>query len=141
MSRNKPSPVVRSAVACAAETIALVLDEAAPVLETRRDVQDLLLRLRGYLMQLAAQGPRTGPWAQALDRARRLAEQAPPADDFLQSRVHLRQLALQLQTVLAEMDGPRPVPGPQGSRQEAAASRPNHPLDSLFGTPAARRRQ
>ncbi|MFB6984485.1 DUF6415 family natural product biosynthesis protein [Streptomyces sp. NPDC056304] len=141
-SRNEPSPVVRSAVACAAETIALVLDDAAPVPETQRDVQDLLLRLRGHLMQLGAQGPQTGPWAQALGQARQLAEQAPPVDDFLKSRVHLRKLAAQLQTMLAEMRGPQTVPGPLGSGQEVAAvSLPNHPLGSSIAATAARRQQ
>ncbi|MFF3127096.1 DUF6415 family natural product biosynthesis protein [Streptomyces sp. NPDC057908] len=138
-SRNEPSLVVRSPVACAAETIALVLDDAAPVPETQRDVQDLLLRLRGHLMQLGAQGPQTGPWVQALDRARQVAEQAPPVDDFLKSRVHLRKLADQLQTALAEVDGPRTVPEPLGSGQEAVAVNrlKNHALD----TTAVRRQQ
>ncbi|MFE1405392.1 DUF6415 family natural product biosynthesis protein [Streptomyces sp. NPDC058770] len=140
LDRNVPSPVVRSAVVCARETIALVLDEEAPVPETQRDVQDLRLRLRGHLMQLGARGPRTGPWAQALDEARQLAEQAPPLDDFLGSRVHLRQLALRVRALLAEMGDPEPVPELLGSGQEAAASTPT-PLDSLFGATAARWRQ
>ncbi|MEU9763484.1 DUF6415 family natural product biosynthesis protein [Streptomyces sp. NPDC047987] len=138
LDRNGPSPVVRSSVACARETIALVLDEEAPVPETQRDVQDLLFRLRGHLMQFGAQGPRSGPWAQALDEARQLAEQAPPLDDFLGSRVHLRQLALRVRALLAEMDDPWPVPGLLGSGQEAAASTPS-PLDSVFRVTAAGR--
>ncbi|MGW1107394.1 DUF6415 family natural product biosynthesis protein [Streptomyces sp. NPDC002540] len=94
-------------------SIALVLDDAAPVPESERDMEDLLLRLRGHLMQLGAEGPRTGPWAQALGAARELAAQAPPVGDFLQSRVHLRRLALNLKSVLDETGEARLVCGHQ----------------------------
>ncbi|MFE7331574.1 DUF6415 family natural product biosynthesis protein [Streptomyces sp. NPDC057565] len=107
-------PVVsQSMVMRAGETIGLVIDDEAPVPKRQQDVEDLLLRLRGHLMELGAEGPRTGPWTQALVAVRELAAQAPPTDDFLQSRVHLRRLALQLKSVLDHMGGSRPVPGSQ----------------------------
>jgi hypothetical protein len=124
--RKKHSPAAcRSAVACAGETIALVFDDAAPVPESERDVEDLLLRLRGHLMQLDVEDPRTGPWAEALGAARELAAQAPPVSDFLQSRVHLRQLALKLKSMLDEMGEARLVCRHQLECPAAAARYPD----------------
>lgn len=124
LPRSAPgSAPSRSAVSRAAETVALVLDEEAPVPETSQDVADLLHRLNGHCMELGAVLP-SGPWAQRLEEARQLAEQAPSANDFLAARVHLRKLAEQLAGVLGEMAVPRPAPGRDALE------------DRLGGTPA-----
>ncbi|MFJ5817211.1 DUF6415 family natural product biosynthesis protein [Streptomyces sp. NPDC093108] len=91
------------AAARAARTVALVLDEDAPVPETPQDVADLRHWLNGHLMELSAQVPRSGAWARELEEVRQFAGQAPPADDFHAARVHLRTLAGRLDRVLGEM--------------------------------------
>ncbi|MFE4333240.1 DUF6415 family natural product biosynthesis protein [Streptomyces sp. NPDC056638] len=88
------------------------MSEDTSVPASIQDVADLAEHLGGHLMELGSEGPRTGPWAQALGAARELAEQAPPADDFPQSCVHLRRLALELKSVLDQTSS-RPVSGSQ----------------------------
>jgi hypothetical protein len=90
-------------VVSAKETIALVLDEGAPVVDREQDVDDLVLRLRGHLMRLGSAVERS-PMAltAALRDARALAGSDRPAD-FLKARVYLRKLALAVQAVIAEM--------------------------------------
>ncbi|MFI9041812.1 DUF6415 family natural product biosynthesis protein [Streptomyces sp. NPDC053726] len=102
----------RDSVVAAAETVTLVLSEDTSVPASVQDVADLAEHLRGHLMRLGSEGPRTGPWAKALGAARELAEQAPSADDFPQSCVHLRRLALELKSVLDQTSS-RPVSGSQ----------------------------
>lgn len=104
-AHRKDQSLVRSVVAAARETIALVLDEESPVPEDDQDVNLLVLRLRGHLMQLgpaADTSLRCASLANALKTARLLAAQEAP-DNFIKSRVHLRQLANAVQSVLTEM--------------------------------------
>jgi hypothetical protein len=102
--RNDHS-LARSVVVAAKETIALVLDEESAVPEDDQDVNLLVLRLRGHLMQLGPAADASlscASLADALDTARLLAAQEEP-DNFMKSRVHLRQLAIAVQSVLTEM--------------------------------------
>lgn len=94
---------IRSVVVAAKETTALVLDEEASVPESDQDVVDLVLRLRGHLMQLGpAADASPGSLADALTVAQRLAAQEVP-NSFMQSLVYLRNLTLRVQEVLVEM--------------------------------------
>lgn len=104
-AHRKDQSSVRSVVAAAKETIALVLDEESPVPEDDQDVNLLVLRLRGHLMQLGPAADTSlscASVADALETACQLAAQEAP-DDFMKSRVHLRQLAIAVQSALTEM--------------------------------------
>ncbi|MGW4101734.1 DUF5999 family protein [Streptomyces sp. NPDC004976] len=94
----------RSIVAAARETLALVLDENAPLLDNDRDVDDVILRLRGHLMELghAALGLPSPELDAALDAARKVAEADVPTQ-YLEARKHLRTLATAVATVLTEL--------------------------------------
>jgi hypothetical protein len=94
----------RSAIAPARETIALVLDENAPLPENDQDILDLVLRLRGDLMQLGhAIDSRPCPAIEkTLTAARHLAATDVPAENVA-ARVHLRDLATTLQSVITEL--------------------------------------
>lgn len=94
----------RSVVAAARETLALVLDENAPLLDGDRDVNDVILRLRGHLMELghAALG-RPGPALEtALAAARKVADADVPTQ-YLDARIHLRTLTTAVATVINEL--------------------------------------
>ncbi|WP_439794476.1 DUF5999 family protein [Streptomyces agglomeratus] len=85
------------------KTITLVLDEDAPVLDSDQDVHDLVLMLRGHVMQLGpAAHTMTGPLAEALSAAQDLSAREMPAE-YVQARAHLRKLAATVQALLAEM--------------------------------------
>lgn len=96
---------VRSVAVATRESCALVLGEDSGAVESDQDVHDLVLRLRGHLMQL---GPAIGAATAAsslpalLDEARELAW-AETSGDFMKSRVHLRDFALKVHAVLVEM--------------------------------------
>lgn len=94
------------ATRAAEETVALVLDEEAPVLDSAQDVTDLAMRLRGHLMQLgpltAAQTTSNESLHKALAEAQRLADEEAPAD-FMPARVHLRRFAQAVQEVLGQL--------------------------------------
>ncbi|MEU9415989.1 DUF6415 family natural product biosynthesis protein [Streptomyces sp. NPDC048272] len=94
--RVRPAGPSRDIAASAAETVALVLGEDSPLPESAEDVVELVRRLRGHVMQLAAVAP-PGP---ALERARDLSGADLPVD-YLESRVHLRRLALATQALTA----------------------------------------
>ncbi|MFD7556973.1 DUF6415 family natural product biosynthesis protein [Streptomyces sp. NPDC059835] len=86
----------RDASASAAETVGLVLGEDSPLPETDQDVADLVQRLRGHVMELTAIAP-AGP---AVDRALEISAADCP-EDRLQSRVHLRELAMATQALMS----------------------------------------
>ncbi|MFC8016601.1 DUF5999 family protein [[Kitasatospora] papulosa] len=120
----------RSIVVSALETLALVLNEDSPVPESDRDVDDLMLRLRGHLMQL---GPATPDSPAMLKAAQALASKEAP-DDYLQARVHLRKLALAIQELITEMSSAGAVcehqpecPSADAEDRQAARVRVGHP--------------
>lgn len=95
----------RSIVAPVQETLAVVLDEDISIPDSDQDIHDLILRLRGHLIQLGPSvpvSPTSSSSAQALDLARRLALADMPAD-CMPARVRLRTLAFTVQAVLAAM--------------------------------------
>jgi hypothetical protein len=94
----------RSIVAPARETVALVLDENAPLLDKDSDVRDLVLRLRGHLMELgnAAPDQPCPPMGKALTAARQVADIVVP-NEYVAARVHLRQLAEAVNVVITEL--------------------------------------
>lgn len=129
----------RSAVS-ATETISLVLDEDAPLLDGERDADDLVLRLRGHLMELgytaAGRCPAVG---KALAAARRLADTDVPVG-YVAARVHLRQLAEAVKTVISELAAAGPVcghrpacPPADADDREAARVRVHHPEIGCVG--------
>ncbi|MFD8897576.1 DUF6415 family natural product biosynthesis protein [Streptomyces ardesiacus] len=75
----------RSVVVSARETVALVLNEDSPVPEGDRDVDDLMLRLRGHLMQLGPATPDRQSSLATLKAAQAFAGKEVP-DDYLQAR-------------------------------------------------------
>jgi hypothetical protein len=93
----------RSIATAASETIGLVLNEDAPVPDSDQDVQDLVLMLRGHVMQLGPAADRkTGTLAEALGAAQGIAADEMPAE-YVRARVYLRNLATAVQALLAEM--------------------------------------
>ncbi|MGW6202246.1 DUF5999 family protein [Streptomyces sp. NPDC055089] len=86
------------------ETLALALDENAPVLDSDRDIDDVVLRLRGHLMELghAAPGPSRPVIEKSLTAARKLADADVPTG-HVKARVHLRQLAEAVKLVITEL--------------------------------------
>nr|WP_220039638.1 DUF5999 family protein [Streptomyces sp. F12] len=95
----------RSLVAPVQETLAVVLDEDTPVLDSDQDVSDLVLLLRGHLMRLGACVPDSTDGSQsaaALEVARELADAEMPGQ-YMTARVHLRKIALSVQAVLTAM--------------------------------------
>ncbi|MFE8941118.1 DUF5999 family protein [Streptomyces sp. NPDC007872] len=99
--RKAPS---RSLVAATRETLALVLDEDAPLLDSDRDIEDVILRLRGHLMELghASLGRPRPELEAALAAARKVAEMDVPTQ-YLDVRKHLRTFATAVATVIAEL--------------------------------------
>ncbi|MFB7031691.1 MULTISPECIES: DUF5999 family protein, partial [unclassified Streptomyces] len=94
----------RSVVAAARETIALVLDENAPPLEGDHDVDDMILRLRGHLMELghtALDQPHPAV-EEALVAARKVADTDVP-EKYVAARVHLRKFASAVVAVVTEL--------------------------------------
>ncbi|MGZ2358549.1 DUF6415 family natural product biosynthesis protein [Streptomyces sp. 372A] len=79
---------LRNQMANASETVTLVLDDASPLPESAEDVEDLALRLRGHIAQLAIM---VKPQL-AVTEAQRLAAQVVP-NGYLECRVHLVALA------------------------------------------------
>ncbi|MFD7323962.1 DUF5999 family protein [Streptomyces sp. NPDC059875] len=96
----------RSIVAPAWETLALVLDENAPPLDSDHDADDLVLRLRGHLLELGHTAPDSPCPAveKALAAARHVADVDGPAD-YVGARVHLRRLAEAVAVVISELAG------------------------------------
>jgi hypothetical protein len=117
----------RSVAAAAAQTIALVLNEDAAVPDGDEDIQDLVLMLRGHIMQLGpAVHRKTGPLAGALGAAQDLAATEMPAE-YVPARVYLRNLAKAVQALLAEMVSeqlPGRHPPPREAVQAHAAKTP-----------------
>ncbi|MFD9869103.1 DUF6415 family natural product biosynthesis protein [Streptomyces niveus] len=112
----------------ASETVALVLDEEGPVLDSD-DVSDLTARLRGHVPELVPLADGVSPNFAALHAAvaegRRLAEQEAPAGDVLR-RDHLRRLATAVQKILNQLDGtpavflhPQSLPFPSAAEATA----------------------
>ncbi|MFE3073595.1 DUF5999 family protein [Streptomyces sp. NPDC059247] len=106
-SRSRPAAGAagsRSVVAAARETLALVLDEDAPPLDGDRDVEDIVLRLRGHLMRLgdiARDRPVPGI-ARALAAAHTAAGMPLPAG-YMDARVYVRRLAAAVEDVVGRM--------------------------------------
>ncbi|MFH8257650.1 DUF5999 family protein [Streptomyces roseolus] len=94
----------RSVTAPVRETLALVLDENAPALDSDRDIDDIVLRLRGHLTELghAAPDPPRPVIEKALRAARKLADVDVPTG-HVKARVHLRQLAEAVKLVITEL--------------------------------------
>ncbi|MER5439135.1 DUF6415 family natural product biosynthesis protein [Streptomyces sp. NPDC002790] len=92
----EPGPQ-RDPSAAALETVALVLDEAAPLPESADDVEELAQRLRGHISQLGLVVP---PGASGLRSAQQLASAGVP-DGYMPSRVHLVKLAEATQALVA----------------------------------------
>ncbi|MFE2850105.1 DUF6415 family natural product biosynthesis protein [Streptomyces lavendulae] len=104
--RDRAARSVRSVVVATRETCLLVLDEDSEAVESDQDVSDLLLRLRGHLVQLgpvidAVSAPADSLLA-LLDEVRELAWAEAPGD-FIKSRVHLRHFARVTHAVLVDM--------------------------------------
>jgi hypothetical protein len=124
----------RSISASARETLALVLDENASLLDGNRDIDDLALRLRGHLMELGYAAP--GRWPaieKALAAARWLADTDVPTE-YVAARVHLRRLAEAVKIVISELAaaglvcGHRPeCPPANADDREAARVRARRP--------------
>ncbi|MFF3976629.1 DUF6415 family natural product biosynthesis protein [Streptomyces sp. NPDC001828] len=87
----------RNPTVAAAETVALVLDEASPLPESASDVEELARRLRGHISQLGLFVPAGAP---ALRSAQQLASEGVP-DGYMPSRVHLVRLAEATQALVA----------------------------------------
>ncbi|MFC9543077.1 DUF6415 family natural product biosynthesis protein [Streptomyces sp. NPDC056956] len=73
----------------AAETVAWVLDEDAPLPDTAQDIEDLVHRLRGHVLRLGAAVPAGSP---VLKQAQQLSA-TPLPDGYMPSRVYLVHLA------------------------------------------------
>ncbi|MEU3499915.1 DUF6415 family natural product biosynthesis protein [Streptomyces hundungensis] len=97
--------------------MALVLDEDSPLPEKPGDVEDLVRRLRGHIIQLSVAVP---PHEPAVRRAQRLAS-APAPDGYVPSRVHLVHLAEATQELLV-------------------IARPHNQVDSVPPSPCRSRR-
>lgn len=87
----------------ASETVALVLDQEGPALDSDQDVMDLTVRLRGHVEELAplakALTPKSAELHAAVAEARQLAQQEA-LEGHLMARVHLRKLATTVQQIL-----------------------------------------
>jgi hypothetical protein len=81
-----------------------VLDENAPILDSDQDIDDVVLRLRGHLMELghATPEPPRPAIEKAFKAARLLADIDVPTG-HAQARVHLRQLAEAVNLVITEL--------------------------------------
>ncbi|WP_251075224.1 DUF6415 family natural product biosynthesis protein [Streptomyces sp. ISL-12] len=90
----------------------LVLGQGAPLPDSAADVEDLVLRLRGHVSQLATLTPSQEP---ALLRAQLLCSGGLP-EGYMPSRVHLVRLAEATQELLAAVRTYGAVPG-KPSRQ------------------------
>ncbi|WEH37881.1 DUF5999 family protein (plasmid) [Streptomyces sp. AM 4-1-1] len=99
--RKAPS---RSIIAATRETLALVLDENAPLLDSDHDIDDVILRLRGHLMELGhASLGRSRPELDAALAAARKSSEADVPTQYLDMRKHLRKLATAVATVVVEL--------------------------------------
>ncbi|WP_267881978.1 MULTISPECIES: DUF5999 family protein [Streptomyces] len=115
--RRRSAEVVGSSRSFAApvrETLALVLDENAPILDSDQDIDDVVLRLRGHLMELghATPEPPRPAIEKAFKAARLLADIDVPTG-HVQARVHLRQLAEAVNLVITELTNAGAVCGHQ----------------------------
>ncbi|MFF3359109.1 DUF6415 family natural product biosynthesis protein [Streptomyces sp. NPDC002917] len=99
--RPASSPFVspRSVVAAAEETLSMVLSDGALTPETDQDVHDLMLRLRGHLMQLGAMAPgRSRAVAEVMKMARQREAEVP--DSCARALMPLAKFAVAVRTVL-----------------------------------------
>jgi hypothetical protein len=80
----------------AGETVALVLDEDAPPPDTAQDIEDLVHRLRGHILQLGAVVPVDSSVLKEAQQASAL----PLPDDYMPSRVYLVHLARATQRLI-----------------------------------------
>jgi hypothetical protein len=88
--RRRPGPpLARDSAVAATETVALVLGEDSPLPDSDQDVADLVSRLRGHIIQLAAELP---VQSVPLSRAWQLSREEIPGG-YMPSRVYLRKLA------------------------------------------------
>lgn len=103
---NVPGSPGRQATQAAAETVALVIDDTSPIPDTQQDIADLVMRLRGHIMQLTAlltpRRRRGVPESaqQLVDQAHKMRQQDCPSD-YMGSRVYLVRLAEVTQHLLA----------------------------------------
>ncbi|MFE9970131.1 DUF6415 family natural product biosynthesis protein [Streptomyces hirsutus] len=81
--------LTREPAVAAAETVAWVLDEDAPLPDTAQDIEDLVHRLRGHVLRLGAAVPAGSP---VLKQAQQLSA-TPLPDGYMPSRVYLVHLA------------------------------------------------
>ncbi len=89
----------RSVVSAARETVAMVLADGAPIPETDQDIYDLMLRLRGHLMQLGALAPdRSHAVAEAMAVARERETEVP--EDCARALMPLAKFAAAVRAVL-----------------------------------------
>lgn len=94
-----PSVPPRSVVTAAEETLSMVLTDDAPIPETDQDIHDLMLRLRGHLMQLGAVAPdRSHAVSEAMETARRREAEVP--ESCAQALMPLVKFAAAVRTVL-----------------------------------------
>ncbi|MFF7449911.1 MULTISPECIES: DUF5999 family protein [unclassified Streptomyces] len=96
---SSPSVTPRSVIAAAEETLSMVLSDGAPTPETDQDVHDLMLRLRGHLMQLGAMAPdRSRAVAEVMKMARQREAEVP--DSCARALMPLAKFATAVRTVL-----------------------------------------
>ncbi|MGW2984109.1 DUF6415 family natural product biosynthesis protein [Streptomyces goshikiensis] len=94
-----PSATPRSVVTATEETLAMVLTDGAPIPETDQDIHDLMLRLRGHLMELGAMAPdRSHAVSEAMETARRRESEVP--ENCAQALMPLARFATAVRTVL-----------------------------------------
>ncbi|MEU3904121.1 DUF6415 family natural product biosynthesis protein [Streptomyces goshikiensis] len=94
-----PSVTPRPVVTAAEETLSMVLADDAPIPETDQDIYDLMLRLRGHLMQLGAAAPdRSHAVSEAMETARRREAEVP--ENCAQALMPLVKFAAAVRTVL-----------------------------------------
>ncbi|WP_240802934.1 DUF6415 family natural product biosynthesis protein [Streptomyces sp. A1499] len=111
----------RDRTVAAAETVALVLDEASPLPESAGDVEELARRLRGHISQLGAVVP---PETSALRSAQQLGSEGVP-DGYMPSRVYLVKLAEATQALVAAVLAHGGVPVQSARRRHWRKSRIN----------------
>ena len=96
---SSPSVTPRSVIAAAEETLSMVLSDGAPTPETDQDIHDLILRLRGHLMQLGAMAPdRSRAVAEVIKMARQREAEVP--DSCARALMPLAKFATAVRTVL-----------------------------------------
>ncbi|MFG3403841.1 DUF5999 family protein [Streptomyces sp. NPDC048142] len=101
-SGRRPTPTTRHVAAAAQETLAVVLADGAPIPENDQDVHDLMLRLRGHLMQLGALAPdRPSAVTKAMELA--WAQEVLVPELHAQALMPLARFATAVRTVLWEL--------------------------------------